>query len=182
LRAVAAAALLVMLAACGGGERADAHLGPSVPTELVPEALESGKLRVIQNEADSTKKAFQRGGAHVLIADGGLWEIRDGQRLVGALEVATVKNRVNLARRKVRRTIVRNVMPARMQRLDVGDLTVYSTKSNDKIVYMWFGKKSFQILQLKGSALDPEALLNEIVEYQTSSDDKADLLLLNTAD
>lgn len=178
--AAALVCALVVAAGCGGGPAVDALPPPKVPVSLVPGTLQAGRLKLIENIDPSTTNALRSDEPRVLIADGRLWEVRDGQRLVGALEIATVKNTVRLRRNSVRQTIVRNVMPARVERLDVGELTVYATAANDKIVYLWFGKKLFQILQLKGSALDPEALLNEIVEFQTATDELASFLLLDT--
>jgi hypothetical protein len=152
---------------------------PKVPVVLVPKTLQHGTLRVRPNTSKTTQDAFKRGGSKVLIGEGRLWEIRDGQRLVGALEIATLRPKVRLASSKVRKTIVSEVMPARVDQLDVGDVTVYSTTSNDKVVYLWFGKNMFEILQLKGSTLDPEGLLTDVVAFQTATDDKAALLLLN---
>ena len=176
LRALACVALL--FAACGSSAAEEAP-PPKVPVSLVPRSLQHGTLKLYENTSKTTKSAFKRGSPNVLIGEGRLWEIRDHQRLVGALEVATVRSKVRLASSKVRKGIVSEVMPGRVDELSVGDVTVYSTSSNDKVVYMWFGKKLFEILQLKGSTLDPEGLLTDVVAYQTATDQRAELLILD---
>jgi hypothetical protein len=176
-RALACSCLALAIAGCSRSAATEPP-PPKVPVELVPPSLQNGSLRVIEKRSHTTQEAFTQSGSRVLIGEGRLWEIRDGQRLVGALEVATVKHRLNLRSRKRRSTLVRDIMPGSIQELTVGEVTVYATSSNDKVVYMWFGKSLFEILQLKGSTLDPEALLTDIIDYQTATDDRAELLIL----
>jgi hypothetical protein len=176
LRTLACVALL--FASCAGSAAVEAP-PPKVPLSLVPKSLQSGTLKLYENTGKSTKAAFKTGSRNALIGEGRLWEIRDHQRLVGALEIATVRPKVRLRSTKVRKGIVNEVMPGRVDELTVGDVTVYSTSSNDKVVYMWFGKKLFEILQLKGSTIDPEGLLTDVVGYQTATDDRAEQLILD---
>ena len=177
-KALRVGCIALLLAACGRSAATEAP-PPKVPVALVPKSIQRGTLKLYENKSPTTQKAFRHGDPHVLVGDGRLWEIRDHQRLVGALEIATVKSSVGLRSSKVRKSIVTDVMPGRVDELSVGDVTVYATSSNDKVVYMWFGKKLFEILQLKGSTLDPEGLLTDVVAYQTATDERAALLILD---
>ena len=174
----AVALVALLFAACGNSAAVEAP-PPKVPAELAPKSIQQGALKLYENKSPTTQKAFRHGDPHVLVGEGRLWEIRDHQRLVGALEIATVKSKVRLRSSKVRKGIVSDVMPGRVDELTVGDVTVYATTSNDKVVYMWFGKKLFEILQLKGSTLDPEGLLTDLVAYQTATDERAGFLILD---
>ena len=176
LRSVAVAGF-VLAAACGGGTEAVVTPPPPVPTEIVPSVLDAGKLKILENVDKKTQEAFTGGGKKILIGDGKLWEIRDGQRLIGTLQLSTLKTKVDVTKKDTRDTIVRGLMPGSVNRLDVDDVTVFATSSNDKITYLWFGKRLFQVVTLKGTALEPEKLLGELIAYQLGTPKGQDVLL-----
>lgn len=164
-----AVALAVSTAGCGSGDAVELPLA-KVPTALVPAAIPSGGIKLFPNTDTETVKAFASAGDHSLVADARLWELRQGERLVGALQIATVVPKLDLARKRNRQSVVRQIMPSTVSELTVADIDVAVTSSNDKVVYLWFSQGMFQVLQLKGSKLAPEEVLTQILAYQTASD------------
>ena len=173
VRAVVAVAFAAAtFGACGGDEPVETSAPPpSVPDAVVPTALEGGKIELHENLAEETVQAFANGGEMSLVADGRLWELRQGARLVGALQVSTVVDRIDLKKSEDRRSMLRQVLPGNLNQLLVNDVPVWATEANDKVVYMWFATGTFQVLQLKGSQLDSEAILNEVIAHQRGSED-----------
>jgi hypothetical protein len=165
-------AVMVAIAAsgCGSGERAVEVPLAKVPSSLVPAAIPSGDIKLFPNTDRETVKAFASAGDHSLVADARLWELRQGERLVGALQVSTVVPKLDLSQRSNRQSVVRQIMPSTVSELTVADIDVAVTSSNDKVVYLWFSRGMFQVLQLKGSKLLPEEVLTQILAYQTASD------------
>ena len=170
-RLVLAALLTLGLAgACGsGGDGDDVAAGPppKVPLALVPPAFSAGEL--IVSEDDQARKAFSELGDNALVADGRLWQIRQAERLVATLQVATVKSKVDLTDAEQRRSIVNHILPGTRQEIDVRGVTVSSSDANDKTVYVWFGRDLFQVLQVKSTKIDPEAVVTELVDFQARS-------------
>jgi len=161
--------VLALVGAAGGcGNADDRDLGPrpvAVADELAPAAI-GGGLKLYESTTDETVDAFANAGEESLVADGRLWEIRKGARLVGALQISTVKLKVDLAEADRRDTIVTDILIGSYDRIRVGDAEVYTSKANDKVVYLWFGESMFQVLQLKGDELDHEQVLADVIEHQ----------------
>lgn len=168
--AVAFLALAALLVACGG--EAMVAVPEKVPDGLVPQTVQNNELAFYESEEPGVKEAFGNAGPQSLAADGRLWELRKGDRLVGALQLATLIPDVDLEERKQRDQILRQVMPAVVDELQVDELRVWTTTSNDKTTYLWFGRQMFVVLSLKGGEdeLDAEGILNDVVAHTTSSD------------
>jgi len=167
-RALALAALLAAVALLGACGDEDSSIGVrpvSVADELVPEAV-GGGLKLYESTTEETVNAFANAGEESLVADGRLWEIRKGARLVGALQISSVKSKVDLAESVRRDTIVNDVLIGSYDRIRVGDVEVYTSSANDKVIYLWFGESLFQVLQLKGDELDHEKVLADVIEHQ----------------
>lgn len=168
---VIAVALVVaaLLGGCGRGD-AEAERTPSeVPLELVPNAVNQGAFRLAED--DAARKAFAEIGPRALVADGRLFAIRDGERLVGTLQLSTMKVKVDLADSEQRQTVTNNVIPGAKETISVGPVPVVQAAGADKTVFLWFGRDMFQVLQLKptrASPFEPELILSEIITYQTS--------------
>ena len=176
MRRAIAAVLLVgvatLAAGCGGDAPVEMSAPPpSVPDAIVPTTLRSGEIQLHENIDEETLQAFANGGKFSLVADGRLWELRQGARLVGALQVATVVDRIDLSTADDRRSMLRQVLPGNLNQLVVEEVPVWAAEANDKVVYMWFATGTFQVLQLKGSQLDSEAILNEVIAHQRASED-----------
>ena len=173
MRRLAAATLLIALAGACGGDDAVAPEAPppSVVATAVPAALSEGKIKLFENTDEETLEAFANGGDLSLVADGRLWELRQGARLVGAFQVSTVMPRVDLTDSQQRQSMLRQVLPGTLNQLVVDKVPVWAAEANDKIVYVWFSTDAFQVLQLKGSQLEPETILREVVGHQLGSED-----------
>lgn len=163
--AVASVAALASLAACGDDEPGIGVRPLAVATELAPAAV-AGELELYESTTKETVAAFANAGDESLVADGRLWEIRKGARLVGALQISTLKAKVDLAEADRRDSIVEDVLVGSYDRIRVGDVEVYTSEANDKVVYLWFGESMFQVLQLKGDELEHEQVLADVVEHQ----------------
>jgi hypothetical protein len=162
----------VVAGACGGGGaggRASAGPPPKVPLTLVPPGFTTGGLTVTEDA--QARKAFTKLKDNALVADGRLWQIRQADRLVATLQVATVKTKVDLANADQRRSIVNHNLPGARQEIDVNGVTVATSDANDKTVYVWFGRELFQVLQVKSTKIDPEAVVTELVGYQVQTPD-----------
>jgi hypothetical protein len=165
MRAITVAVLVALGAsACGGNDGAAALT--KVPTDLAPAEVAEGSIKLYAKTDRDTVRAFANAGERSLQADAKLWELRQGDRLVGALQITTVVPKLDLERPNDRSSLLRQIMSGTVNELQVGDLPVWATASNDKIVYMWFGKGIFEVLQLKGSRLQPEQVLTDVVKFQ----------------
>lgn len=143
-----------------------------VPDGLVPPTVQGGELAFYESKVPGVEEAFRNPRREALSADGQLWELRRGDRLVGALQLTTVVPAVDLRERHRRESIIRQIMPSTVDRITVEDVSVWTNSSNDKTVFLWFGRDMFVVLTLKGSEddLDPEGILNEMVTFSTLSD------------
>src|SRR5438105_4672774 len=101
LRSALAAPLLAVLLVSGCADK-PAAAPRLVPSALAPKSVLGGSLGLYLNNAAGTEAAFRQGGKDSLIDQGQLWEIRRKDRLVGTLEIATVKPDVNLTKNDVR--------------------------------------------------------------------------------
>ncbi|MEN3272606.1 MAG: hypothetical protein V7636_1367, partial [Actinomycetota bacterium] len=82
--AVALVAVFLLPAACGRGDSGIGVRPVSVADDLVPGAI-GGGLKLYESRTKETRNAFANAGDESLVADGRVWEIRKGARLVGAL-------------------------------------------------------------------------------------------------
>jgi hypothetical protein len=140
-----------------------------VQTELVPPSLLNGTLRVVQD--DKTTEVFAKPVPQALVADGKVFTFRGaGDRLVGTLQLSTVRNNVHLTNPDERNHLVDGILP-NPERITVGTVEVAQSATSDKSVYVWFSDRQFQVLQLKPSKAVPfktDDLLAELIGYQTS--------------
>lgn len=170
--AMAAALCLSLLAGACGGDPPVPRQAANVPDGLVPNTIQGDTLAFYESTVPGVREAFSNAGKESLAADGRLWELRKGDRLVGALQLSTLLPDVDLTRPERRREIVRQVLPAIVDELTVGEVRVWTASSYDKTVYLWFASDMFALLSLKASDddLDREAVLNEVVTFAASSD------------
>lgn len=162
-------AVLTALAACGEDGRAEA--APArVPDELVPDRMLDGALGVFENTAKSTREALATTDESTLVSDTRIWEIRRGDRLVGTLQISTVLPKVDLVDEDIRDDLVAQVILGQRSRIRIGDVEVFTTTSNDKTTFLWFGSDLLEVVQTKDRELDPEALVTDLIEFQTAQD------------
>jgi hypothetical protein len=169
---VSLVAAAFVFAACGqASDRVAAGAtAPTVAPGLVPAALYQGKLGTY--EYVKASKGFAKAGPKSLVADGKLWEIRRSARLVGTIQIATLRPKVKVSSARDRDAIVAQLMPGQLTKLAVGETEVFATAAPDKTTYLWFGNQLFELLQLKttvGTQLDAasaESVVRELIEFQ----------------
>ena len=155
----------VALAGCGDdGSTEDVMIPEKVDTSLAPAALSGGALS-LREDNDATK-AFGRLPDNALVADGRLYAIRDGDRLVATLQMSTLVPEVDLTEPGRYQEIADKLLPGVKSELSVADVPVFEFATEDKTVYVWFGRQMFQVLQLKGLGVEPEKVLAELIDHQ----------------
>jgi hypothetical protein len=159
-------ALAFFAGACGNGS-APIAAPARVSAELAPKILGDG---ITVGEYAPARGRFAKAGASSLVADGRVWAIRKGQTLVGTLQASTVKNDVDLTRAADRKQIIDGVMTgARFDTIYVGNLKVLSSSAADHTLYLWFGPKLFEVLQVKAGKVAPDDIAGDVLEYQLSA-------------
>lgn len=170
-----AAVLLAIATALGGcGDDPEPVVAPVlVPEGLVPVAVQGDSLAFHETEAPGAVKAFADAGADSLAADGRLWELRIGDRLIGVLQLTTLLPEVDLLDADHRDTIVKQLLPTGRDRLDIGDVTVWTSTSSGKTSFLWFGEGMFCLLTIKpgtDDAIEPEAVLQDVLDHMVAAD------------
>lgn len=164
-----AVAVAVVLVAAGCGRAAPVVVPPkAVPRQIVPTEIGGGADSPALT-LDEFKEGAQRiasAGPQSMVAEGRVWEIRRGTTLVGALQVSTLKPRVDVTSAKQRATLAGLVLSGSVQRIETLGVEVVAARTADKVVYLWFGDQLFEVLQVKGAGVNPEAMLKSILEFQ----------------
>lgn len=164
--ALAALALVALLAAAGCGQSVPPAPRP-VPTALAPASVLGGSLRLYPNTAPDTLAAFRQDPKDALISDGKLWEIRRADRLIGTLEIATVKPNVNLARPSVRHDFTDPILVGDVSDIRLEGQEVTTVSRDDGLsTIVWFGRGLFEVLQLKDQVVTGAQLATAIIAYQ----------------
>lgn len=165
-RYLAVAAALSALLATGCGQSRPVAPAP-VPLSLAPTALLENSLHLYQNTARDTLAAFRQDPKDALISDGKLWEIRRADRLIGTLEIATVKPAVNLARPSVRDNFTKPILVGATSDIRLAGQEVATVQSDDGVsTLVWFGRGLFEVLQLKDTIVTGPQLATAIISYQ----------------
>ena len=176
LRRLLAAGVLVtaLVTASCGDEPQEEVLPQDVPDGLVPATVQEGKFAFFETELPAVRKSFANAGPDSLAADGRLWELRIGDRLIGVLQLSSLMPEVDLENPAHRRQIVGQLLPTARDQFDVDDVTVWSSAAREKTVYLWFSKDMFAVLTLKPGSedeLDPEQVLTEVVAQNVASEE-----------
>lgn len=171
---IASAALVatVLAGACGNDEPEVVAPRP-VPEGLVPATVLENKLGFYETGIESARKAFAEAGPLSLASDGRLWELRLGDRLIGVLQLTTLMPDVDLQNTDHRDSITRQLLPSVRDRIDIGDVAVWTSTSQGKTTYVWFADRMFALLTLKpGSedAIDTEAVLQDVLDHMVAAD------------
>jgi hypothetical protein len=164
LRALTLVVALGLAAACGDESASVAPV--EVDPKLAPAALDTN-LKLFENRDKDTVRAFANAGERTLVADGRIWEIRRADRLVGTLQISTVLPRVHLTDPKTRESLVRQILPGSLSSIRIGDVEVFTSEVNGKAVYVWFGARLFEVLQLRDRAIeDFEPFATAVIDHQ----------------
>jgi hypothetical protein len=155
---------------CAGGTTHKNEAAVPVPVEIVPKDLAASGLTLHINADKDTTDAFATAGPNALVGDGKVWELRAADRLVGALEIATLKTRVDPAKEKDRKAILGQVLPGNTERIEVVGQPVWTAKgdSKTKAVFVFFGAHMLGILQLKGKGIEINTVSTDLISRVTS--------------
>jgi hypothetical protein len=168
LRPAVAASLLSALLLSGCADKPKPAPRP-VPIALAPAKVLGGSLGLYLNTAAGTEAAFKQGAKESLIDEGKLWEIRRKDRLIGTLEIATVKPDVNLAKDDVRKQFTEPILVGSRSDIRVLGQEVNLVENEGGLATLvWFGKGLFLVLQAKDKLVTGPVLAQAIIEYQQS--------------
>ncbi|MEA3055389.1 MAG: hypothetical protein QOD30_821 [Actinomycetota bacterium] len=168
-RVVRVAAVALALSACGGGGGSTAIVRATVAADVVPAQIKTNELHLVAYDTKDVKHAFAPKGARTLAEDAKVWEVRQADLLVGALEVVALGERADPADRDDRRSMISQAIPGSADRFDVEDVEVYAGRSGRRQLYCWFSNDLLVFLQLRGTALDGEAIVADLVRHQVTS-------------
>ena len=163
---VVALAITTAATACG---RSSTVVAPvEVDPKLAPAEL-SSNLKLYENRDRSTVRAFANAGKRTLVADGRIWEIRRADRLIGTLQISTVLPKVKLTDDTTRESLVRQILPGSLSSIRIGDVEVFTSTTDGKAVYVWFGAHLFEVLQLRDRGIDDfEPFATQVIEHQAT--------------
>ena len=172
-RLAGAAIALALVAGACGDEAVEVAAPALVPEGLVPAAVQGQALAFYETESPAAVKAFADAGPDSLAADGRLWELRIGDRLVGVLQLTTLLPEIDITVTDHRDAIVKQLLPTARDRIDVGDVAVWSSSSSGKTTFLWFGEGMFSLLTIKpgtDDAIEPEAVLQEVLDHMVAAE------------
>lgn len=170
MRLVAAAVLAVALLT-GCGEEPVAAPRP-VPTSLAPDTVLGGTLGLHLNTAAATEAAFRQGAEDSLIDDGRLWEVRRKDRLIGTLQIATVKAKVDLSDEDNRTDFTAPILVGARSDIRVLGQEVSLVENEGGLsTLVWFGKGLFVVLQVKDTLVSGPDLAKEVITYLQSREE-----------
>lgn len=140
-----------------------------VPAALAPSAVLGGSLTLHVNTAPRTLAAFREGKKDSLIDEGQLWEIRRKDRLVGTLEIATVKPDIDLTKRKVREQFTTPILVGARNDIRVLGQEVNMVEGEGGLsTLVWFGQGLFLVLQVKDPLVAGPDLAKALIEHEQS--------------
>lgn len=166
--AVGALALFVVGAtACGASSGAPAVLAP-VPSDMIPAQLPGspGDTPMLLREDKQGAQRIDHAGPRSMVAHGQVFEVRRNDTLVAALQIATLRPKVDVSSAKQRDKLAALVVSGAIQKIRVAGVEVVAAQSANKIVFLWFGDQLFEVLQVKGDGLKPEQMLKDILDFQ----------------
>lgn len=163
---------VALLGACG--KDAPEVVAPlPVPDGLVPATVQSDSLAFYETTLPGATEAFANAGEDSLASDGRLWELRKGDRLIGVLQLTTLLPEVDLLDTGNRDAIVKQLLPTARDRIDIGDVAVWSSTTAGKSTFVWFGDGLFSLLTMKPAtddAIEPEAVLQDVLDHMVAAD------------
>jgi len=159
-RVVIAGAVALLAGACGGSPKP--LVAPAIPEAAVPATVEAaGGLTMQPNTSKDVQRAFKSVGPTSLVKEGRVWEVRQGDRLVGLLEIASISRRADTRKEEDRKAMRRQILTGEPTELDFSGVPVYQTTDGQLSTFVWFGRQLLGTLTLKG--VDADAVSNDLV-------------------
>jgi hypothetical protein len=155
---------VLLLGACGNDP---APTPRALPTALVPAKVLAGSLGLYRNTAPGTVAAFHPHDPSTLVDEGGLWEIRRKDRLIGTLQLETVKGDVNLHKRSVRDQITDPLLVGARSDIRLSGQEVSSVEGEGGLsTLVWFGDHLLVVLQVKDTLVEGPTLAQALIDFQ----------------
>jgi hypothetical protein len=152
--------VVVVAGACGGSPKPLA--APPIPTAAVPARVDAAGGLVMQpNASQDVQHAFRSVGPTSLVKEGRVWEVRQGERLVGLLELASIGRRADTRKEADRQAMRRQILVGEPAELDFSGVPVYETTDGALSTFVWFGRQMLGTLTIKG--VDADAVSNDLV-------------------
>jgi hypothetical protein len=161
-------AALLALSACGTSGASEPAAKAKVPVNIVPAEIATGGLHLVEYTGEEVAEAFAPKGARSLADDAKVWEVRQADLLIGALEVVALGERADPADRDDRRSMIGQAIPGSADRFDVEGVEIYSGRAGQRRLYCWFSNDLLVFLQLRGTALDGEEIVADLVRHQVT--------------
>jgi hypothetical protein len=154
--------------ACGGRDAVAQTPAKKVPLNIVPAELPgaAGDSALTLAEYKQGAARINKAGGRSMVVDGRVWEIRRGSTLVAALQVSTLRPKVDLSKAEQRSKLASLVVSGSVQKITVSGIEVVASRAADKVVFLWFGNQLFEVLQIKGAGVNPETMLKSILAFQ----------------
>lgn len=171
MRSLALAALAAALVSgCATQAPDPVAVASPLPATVVPASLPQQRLTLQLDTTKDVQQAVRSVGRQILTSDVKFWQIHAGERLVGALQLSTLKSRVDPSRAADRNTILSQVLVGPSEQIHLHGLPVWTTATSadsPRAVYLWFGEHEFGVLQLQSRDVDAtpvaEALITHVV-------------------
>lgn len=137
----------------------------SVDVALVPANTTGDNLTVDLDTTTEVRDAMRSVGPQVLVSDARMWDIHHGQRLVGALELATLKPRVDPRRPDDRDRIVGQILGSHTRQIQINGLPVWTVLNDGtaRQIFVWFGARNLGVLQIKGDGVNPGPIADDLI-------------------
>lgn len=158
----AAALLLVLLSACGGGEAGSRSTGV-LPPRVAPERVRGYDLR----REPKAERAYRRAGEASLLREGRVYTIRRAGSIEGYLQAAAFEPEVNVEDRDVRAAVLGSIAAGRFALARLAEERVWVQDLPEQRMMVWFtpdGGSMFLLVARRAFAEAPEVFL-DVVRY-----------------
>jgi hypothetical protein len=128
-----------------------------------------GSLGLYRNTAPSTVAAFHPEDEDTLVAEGGLWEVRRKDRLIGTLQIETLEDDVDLHEESVRDHITDPLLVGSRGDIRLSGQEVSTVEGEGGLsTLVWFGDHLLVVLQVKDTLVTGPTLAQAIIDHQQS--------------
>jgi hypothetical protein len=151
---------------CSTSAPTPTQVAPPLSPSIVPASLPAQSLTLQLDLTKDIQQAVTSVGAQNLASDVKFWEIHSGQRLVGALQLATLKSRVNTAQAADRNNIISQILEGSSEEIHINGLPVWTTATSStspRALYVWFGNHDFGVLQLQSNVVDASTVSTSLI-------------------
>jgi hypothetical protein len=165
---VATAWLGLLVSGCSTAAPTPVAVAAPLSSAIVPTALPDHKLTLQLDTTKDVQQAVRSVGQQILTSDVKFWQIHEGERLVGALQLATLKSRVDPARSADRNNILSQILVGPSEQVHLHGLPVWTTPTSDaspRAVYIWFGEHDFGVLQLQSHDIDAARVAESLITH-----------------